>query len=329
MTQTTHSRDIENQKAQEIFDAGILAEEAGDAQEALRLYEQASGVDPTAPHPRLRLASLLYDEGQWKDAIRVARQLTKRWPRVHLAYWVIARSYAELGRWMMAERFYRQSLAIKQSPIAWVLLSSILNRLGRIDERDECLRKALRVDPDYEEAHYNLGCIYRLRGNLARAEKHLKRAIEIDPKYALAHAELGQLLSGQKGRTKEAARLLRRAVNYDPNDRWSRAYLANALWTLRKLKAADEQYCRLMELWPDYSLPFWSYGSFLACESNDDSTAEKYLRKAIEIDPGGEFSNYTLGKHLLYWDRKEEAKRFLKKAAQLGHQRARELLQRM
>ena len=210
---------MKKEKAQEVFDAGVLAEEAGDTQEALRLYEKASAIDPTAPHPRLRLASLLYDESQWKEAIRVARQLTKRWPRVHLAHWVIARSYAELGRWMMAERFYPQSLAIKQSPIAWVLLSSVLNRLGRIDERDKCLRKALKVDPDCEEAHYNLGCIYKMKGKLSLAEKHLKRAIEIDPKYALAYAELGQLLLGQKGRTKEAANLLRRVVNYDPNDR--------------------------------------------------------------------------------------------------------------
>ena len=320
---------MEKESAQKVFEAGIQAEEAGDSHKALRLYEQASAIDPTAPHSRLRLASLLFDEGRWKDAIRIARQLTKRWPRVHLAYSVIARSYAELGRWIMAERFYRQSLAIKQTPDNWVLLGSVLDRLGRNDEAEECLRKALKVDPRYEEAHYNLGCIYRLKGKLGLAEKHLKRAIEIDPKYALAYAELGQLLSGQKDRTKEAASLLRRAVNYDPNDRWSRAYLANALWTLRKLKAADEQYRRLIVLWPDDSLPYWCYGGFLAHESKDSSTAERHLRKAIEIDPRCELANYHLGKHLLYWDRQREAKKFLTKAAQLGHLKARELLQRI
>ncbi len=318
---------METAKAQEVFDAGVQAEKAGDSGKALRLYERASAMDPTAPHPRLRLASLLYDEGEWSEAIHVARQLTKRWPRVHLAYCVIARSYAELGRWMMAERFYRRCLAIKQSPSTWVLLGSVLDQLGRNDEAEECLRKALKVDQNYEEAHYNLGCIYRLNGKLALAETHLKRAIEIDPRYALAYAELGQLLSGQKDRTKEAASFLSRAVNYDPNDRWSRAYLANALWTLRKLKAADEQYRMLLKLWPDDSLPYWSYGGFLAYESRDRSTAERYLRKAIEIDPRSELTNYHLGKHLLYWGRKAEAKRFLTKAAQLGHLQARELLQ--
>ena len=46
-------------KAQDVFEAAIQAEEAGDSDKALRLYEQASLIDPGAPHPRLRLASAL------------------------------------------------------------------------------------------------------------------------------------------------------------------------------------------------------------------------------------------------------------------------------
>jgi tetratricopeptide (TPR) repeat protein len=313
-------------KAKAIFEAAIQAEEAGNSDKALRLYEQASLMAPTRPHPRLRLAFLLYHEREWKHAIRVARQLTKRWPRVGPAYVLIARSYAELGRWKMAERFYRQGLAIKQEPWIWVLLGWALDRLKRHDEAEECLRKALKVDPDYDEAHYNLGYIYSGKGKFALAEKHLKRAIEIDPKYVLAYRELGSLLLRQKDRTKEAITLLRRALDYNPNDQWSRAHLANALWTLRKLKAADEQYRRLMELCPDDSLPYWCYGGFLASESKDSSTAERYLRKAVEIDPRDREANYHLGRQLLYWNRKEEAKTFLTKAARLGHARACELL---
>lgn len=317
------------EKMSDVFEAAIQAEEAGDSDKALRLYERALLIDPTAPHPQIRLASLLYDVGKLKQAIRVARQLTKRSPRFFYAYVVIGRSYAELGRWKMAERFYRQSLAITQESWTWVLLGEALDRLGRQDEAEECLRKALKVDPDNDEAHYNLGCIYRMEGKFALAEKHLRRAIEIDPKYALAHGELGALLLGHKNRTKEAVRLLRKALKYDPNDGWSRAYLANALATLRKLKAAEEQHRRLLELWPNHSLSYWTYGSFLASERKDSSTAEWYLRKAVEIEPKDEIANYYLGKYLLYWDQKEEAERFLRNAARSGYAKARELLQQL
>jgi tetratricopeptide (TPR) repeat protein len=317
------------EKAQEVFEAAVQAEETGDSDTAIRLYEQSSLLAPQHPLPLLRLAFLLSSLGKWKRAILVGRQVTKRQPRSAQAYCLIARSYAELGRWKMAERFYRQSLARKQEPWTWLLLGSALDRLERHDEAEECLRKALKVDPDYDEAHYNLGYSYRRQGKFALAEKHLRRAIEIDPKYALAYAELGALLAGQKNRIKEAVSCLRNALDHNPNDGWSMAYLANALWTLRKLNAAEEQHRRLIELWPNHSLPYWSYGDFLACERNDSSTAEWYLRKAVEIEPKGEITNYYLGKHLLYWDREEEAKRFLTKAARFGHSKARELLQQL
>ena len=316
-------------KAQKVFEAAVQAEEAGDSDTAIRLYEQSSLLAAQHPLPLLRLAILLSKLGKWEQAIRVGRKVTKRQPRAHQAYCIIARSYGELGRWKLAERFYRQSLAIKEEPWTWLLLGWALDRLARHDEAEECLRKALEVDPDYAEAHFNLGYNLRKEGKFALAEKHLRRAIEIDPKYALAYAELGALLAGQKNRIREAVSYLRNALGHNPNDGWSMAYLANALWKLRKLKAAEVQFRRLIELWPNAPLPYWSYGDFLACERNYSSTAEWYLRKAVEIEPKGEFANYFLGKHLLYWDREDEAKRFLTKAARLGHSKASELLQQL
>jgi len=321
----THSFDaIEIAKANPIFEAAVQAEEAGDSERARCLYEQASRLAPTHPHPRLRLAILLLEERKWNQAIRVARQLIKRWPRIQLAYVVIAHSYARLGRWRLAERFYRQALAIKEDPNVLLFHGVALSQLEQNDEAEECLCKALKLDPDNEETHYNLGRIHRIKGKFDTAEKHLKRAIEINPKYKFPYAELGQLLA--KDRPKEAIGLLRKAINYDPTDGWSTAYLANALSQLRKLKAAEEQYRRLLELWPNESLPFRIFGDFLACNRTDRSTAESYLRKAVEIEPKDPWNNYFLGKHLIYWDRNEEARIFLTKAARLGHSKASELI---
>ena len=317
------------EKAQQIFEAALKAEEAGDSASAIRLYEQCSRLAPKAAAPRMRLASLLFDVGKWKQAIPVAHQVTKLWPRYDRAYCVIARCYRELGRWKMAERFYRKSLAIAQQSGTWMLLGSVLDRQGRHDEAEECLQKAYKVDPDDDEVHYNLGCLNRMKGKFALAEKHLKRAIEIDPKYGLAYAELGALLVGQKNRTKEAISHLKRAIDYDPNDGWSIAYLTNGLIRLRRLKAAEEQYLKLLKLWPTHPLPYWSYGDFLAGERRDFSNAEWYFRKAVEIDPKDAIPNYYLGRYLFYCGPEEEAKKFLAKAARLGHAKSRELLEQL
>jgi tetratricopeptide (TPR) repeat protein len=312
-------------RAQKVFEDAVRAEEAGHSSKALRLYEKASITDPEASHARLRWASLLRDEGRWKDAIRVARELIKSRPRLHLAPRLIGDCYAELGRLSMAERYFRRSLAIKQDPITWVLLSDVLGSVGREEESEECLRAALKIDPDYEEAHYNLGCVYKLEGKLTLAEKHLKKAIAIDRKYSLAYAELGHVFL-KKGKAKEALKVLKTSVRYGPDYGWSRLYLAIAFWTLRKLTDADEQYRKVIELWPDSSLSYTCYGDFLAYVGKDNSTAEWYLRTAFKMDPRDEMTNYHLGNHLAYWGREQEAKPFLREAARQGHSRAQERL---
>ena len=86
---------------------------------------------------------------------------------------------------------------------------------------------------------------------------------------------------------------------------------------------------KVIELWPNNSLSYTCYGDFLAYVGKDISTAEWYLRKAIEIDPSDAMTNYNLGNRLAIWGRDKEAKRFLKKAARQGHFRAQERLREL
>jgi superkiller protein 3 len=215
------------------------------------------------------------------------------------------------------------------------LLGEVFLYSGREDEYITSLQNALKIDPLYEEAHYNLGVQYARRRQYARAEKIFRKAIEIDPDYSRAYAELGWLLlryrKGVRDEAKaiEAVRLLKKSIKLDPEYGWSRAYLANALCGQRKFKAADEQYRKVMEIWPDDSLPYWCYGSFLADRGINDTLAEEYLRKAVELDPRDSVANYFLGKHLHYWDRNAEAIKFLKKALRQGHEGATKILRKI
>jgi tetratricopeptide (TPR) repeat protein len=325
-------------KAHRLFDAAGKAEDEGNLSKALRLYKQVAEIDKNSHHPLLGIADILRDQSQWKDAIQTARKVTKRWPDSHaayLAYTILGDCYLKQWHLLRAERAYRQALAIEQHPEPWVFLSFVSLYSGRDDDVIACLQNALKIDPHYEEAHYNLGIEYRRRRQYARAERHLRKAIEIDPAYSLAYAELGLLLlryrKGVRDTAKaiEAVRLLKKSIKLDPKYGWSRAYLANALCGQRKFKAADEQYHKVMEIWPDDSLPYWYYGSFLADRGINDTLAEEYLRKAVKLDPKDSVANYFLGKHLHYWDRNAEAIKFLKKALRQGHEGATKILRKI
>jgi tetratricopeptide (TPR) repeat protein len=52
--------------------------------------------------------------------------------------------------------------------------------------------KAVKADPNYAEAHSNLGFSYRKQGKFNKAVRSYKKAISLDPKLAEAHEYLGE-----------------------------------------------------------------------------------------------------------------------------------------
>lgn len=318
------SRKLMKAKSSELYDAALQAEDDGRANEAIQLYQEAINADKNSPLPRFKLAALLLEHNKYQEAINVSRLFVKRWPWWS-AYLILGNSYQYLGQYSRAIRALNKSIEIKPKPETWFFLAYSLTSLGRDKKAIACYQKAIELDPDYDEAHYNLGCCYKLQNQTGLAEIHLRRAIEIDPQYSLAYAELGIVMK-KKGELKEAIKCLRKSIRLDPEYGWSRVYFANTLWTQRKLKAADEQYRKVIEIWPKFSLSYWCYGGFLAFENRNVDLAEQYLRKAVELEPDDEESNYWLGKCLLEWNRQDEAKIYLKKAAQSGHLKATKLL---
>src|SRR2546423_1292648 len=146
----------QTEKARKLIDMGFKAEDEGHLSKALRFYQQAAKINPSSPLPTFSIATVLFEQGKWSDAIKTACQVIKHWPdgpHLYLTYSLIGECHVELNQPLRAERAFRQSLAIKPGPEAWVFLSHLLGRLGRRDESKEGLRNALKLDPNYDEAH--------------------------------------------------------------------------------------------------------------------------------------------------------------------------------
>lgn len=75
---------------------------------------------------------------------------------------------------------------------------------------------ALRVRPDYPEAHANLATLLAAHGLFGAAEAHYQAAIRANPHYANAYNGLGALL-GRQGRLTEAISAMRRGVELRPD----------------------------------------------------------------------------------------------------------------
>jgi Flp pilus assembly protein TadD len=76
----------------------------------------------------------------------------------------------------------------------------------------------LRCNPDYPDAHVNLGRILLEQGRVEEAEQHFLAALKVQPHNPEAHRCLGNLLARQ-GKPVEALRHLRVALLFQPDGR--------------------------------------------------------------------------------------------------------------
>jgi protein O-GlcNAc transferase len=87
-----------------------------------------------------------------------------------------------------------------------------LLRLGRLDEAEQCLAAAVRLEPDFAPAHNNRGIALADLGRWSEAEDSYRQALALDPGYAFALNNLGNLLQAH-GRFAEAERSYRQALD--------------------------------------------------------------------------------------------------------------------
>ncbi|HKP86556.1 MAG TPA: tetratricopeptide repeat protein [Blastocatellia bacterium] len=158
---------------------------------------------------------------------------------------------------------------------------------------------AVRLEPSFAAAHYQLGVVLQAMGEAAGAETALLKTTQLEPRWAHAFSALGAAYSGQ-GKHKEAIDAYRRAIEIDP--KLSRAYAGLGLARfLKGDKDGIKDIERAAQIDPTSALPHLNLGIVLAqSKSKKDRTrAEEELDKAIKMNSGNlEFQNQIAEKLL-------------------------------
>lgn len=97
----------------------------------------------------------------------------------------------------------------------WFQMGSELESDSPLEARQAYLQ-ALDADPNYADAHLNLGRLDHRAGDLAAAEARYRRAIQCDPEDATSHFNLGVLLE-DRNCPQAAAEEYEQAIALDPD----------------------------------------------------------------------------------------------------------------
>jgi tetratricopeptide (TPR) repeat protein len=269
-------------------------EERGEYAEALELWRELA-LESADASILCRQASLAEQLGRVEEAERAYRKAIRTddklpWAYVGLASILMARR--EFGE---AATLLAQALTLEKSAITFTMLGVTLISLDRIEEASENLQAALHLDPTYEEAYFNLAVIKQKTDRKA-AESLFLEALEADPEYADAHRELGWLLNEAEPSAR-AEYHLRRAVELRPSDSWARVYLGNLLWKRGDVSAAIPQFEEAINLTPNRALPLWSLANVY--ESQELwKEAEALYERAVTVDPHDPIAHMNFGRML-------------------------------
>jgi tetratricopeptide (TPR) repeat protein len=150
------------------FLAAVQAEEAGEKQRAIGLYQEIMQADPTYAPAYINLGTIHF----------------------------------HLRQFALAEEFYRRAtLADPAYALAFFDLGNVLDELERLDESIVAYNRAVALSPRYADAHYNLALAYERRGERRLALRSWQSYVRLDqsgPWADHAHSQIRALLSGEK-----------------------------------------------------------------------------------------------------------------------------------
>ena len=127
-------------------------------------------------------------------------------PRLPRANYLLGQMALFRGRLDEAIALSERELAINPTDaMALYQIGDAHVRASRWDDGIAALQKSLWINPFYSGPYVLLGRAYMKKGQPATAEGMLRRAIQYDPNNRAAHYSLAQLLQ-QTGRTEEAKR---------------------------------------------------------------------------------------------------------------------------
>ena len=164
-------------------------------------------------------------------------------------------------------------------------------RSATLIKRGLALAKSLQ--PDDEDAHFDLGDALYKMGNLDGAIAEYRTAIRLNPDYAKGHFYLGLALSN-KGDLDGAIAEWRTPIRLQPGHASTHVLLGLALDCKGDLDGAIAEYRTALRLQPDNANAHGLLGFALDGKGDPDGAIAE-LRTAIRLQPDYVLAHYNLG----------------------------------
>ncbi|CAC9634131.1 hypothetical protein [uncultured Gammaproteobacteria bacterium] len=181
----------------------------------------------------------------------------------------------------------------------------------------EAYKKAIKIDPDSDGAHHNIGLAYDNLGKFEKAIEAYKKAIKIDPDSDGAHHNIG-LAYDNLGKFEKAIEAYKKAIKINPNNDGAYFGMGLAYYNLDKFEEAIEAHKKAIEINPNGGLVAYHYMGLAYYMLNKFKEAIEAYKKSIEINPNSAMAYHYMGLAYYMLNKFKEAIDAYKKAIDLN-----------
>jgi Flp pilus assembly protein TadD len=235
------------------------------------------------------------DKSQQTRALDEWWQVTALMPHFADAHCELGILLDRAGQTSQAEAELRTALTLASnySPTALNAMGHVLASENRLSEAVDLYEKAIRLKPNFADAHSNLGAALEKLGKKDEARTHFEEAMRLGPANTQTASHLGELFD-EHGEVSAAVTRYTEMLRADPNNAITHFKLGRCMALLGRSADAQEHYAEALRLQPDFAEAHSELGVELG-KSGKVSEALDHFRKAVALKADSEEFHKNLG----------------------------------
>ncbi len=241
----------------------------------------------------LNLAIQHHRANRLAEAETIYRQILRMEPNHAPALHLLGMIAQRAGDMDTAIDLIGRAIKVQPSCPLYCDLGSAYRSQGKLDAALECFRQALLLQPDFADAHNQMGATLHALGRFDEAIGHYHQVLALRPDYVEVYNNLGLALQAQ-GKLPEATEQFQRAIARQPEFADAHSNLGNVLRDQGRLDEAMIHYSKAAQLSPDFADTFNNLGTLYLMQGDLDAAAEQY-RRALVLNPAYFEAHNNLG----------------------------------
>lgn len=263
----------------------------------------------------------LENQNNYATALRYFLQATRVQPDDIGAHMNVGRTYKNLNKSREAEEAYLVAKSLMPQVIpgkkyatrvapnhlnVYINLANLIRaNESRLEEADQLYRQAISMRPDFKQAYISRGELLLKMNKLTEARDAYLRALDLDGtnadlwyNLAIVHIEMKE--------PGEALKNFNQALELSPRHKlalFNSALLMQESGDPKFWPEANRRFLMYVEEEPQDANGYFNLG-MLAMDANEDDAAERWMKKAIRLQPGFRSALFNLA--LLYSQSKRE-----------------------